>query len=487
MRHSFRARIILLSMGVSGLVLVVFALSAIGVTYRRGLQRIDREMADRVGPLQAVSHPREHWRWIAASLEMAYGAEGVGGCILLVKGGRGEVLERSENWPDELSPERFPAPLPRRPAPPGFGFPPPPAPPGTTWGPPRGGPPEFSTRRTRRGSWRVCAMPNDEATLVLGVSLAGFEAEMGRMQAAFLGALPAALLAIGLGSWLVSRRALRSVEELAQAAERVTASTLDQRIPEGGLDTEFRRLTAVLNGMLDRLERSFAQAARFSADAAHELKTPLTILQGEIEQALQDAPEGSEPQRVFSGLLEELHRLKEIVRKLLLLSQADAGKLPLNLEPFDLAGEIESVCEDAEAMAPHLAITHELEAGLQVRADADLLSQVLRNLTLNAVKHNRDEGRIEYRLRRAGSAARLTIANTGTAIPLEHRDRVFERFYRADPSRSRRVDGVGLGLSLAREIVRAHGGELTLADSGEDLTVFCLTLPLASGERQGGV
>jgi signal transduction histidine kinase len=236
--------------------------------------------------------------------------------------------------------------------------------------------------------------------------------------------------------------------------------------------------------MLDRLERSFAQAARFSADAAHELRTPLTILQGEIEQALQDAPSGSEPQRVYNGLLEEVHRLKEIVRKLLLLAQADAGKLPLNLEPFDLAAAVETVCEDAEAMAPHLAITHVLEAGLQVNADADLLSQVLRNLTINAVKHNREGGRIEYRLRRAGSTAWLTVANTGDPIPPEHRDRVFERFYRADPSHSRRVDGVGLGLSLAREIVRAHGGELTLADSGEDLTVFSLALPLAAGDGE---
>ncbi|MBM3501412.1 MAG: two-component sensor histidine kinase, partial [Armatimonadetes bacterium] len=215
---------------------------------------------------------------------------------------------------------------------------------------------------------------------------------------------------------------------------------------------------------------------------AHELRTPLTVLQGRIEQALQDAPPSSDEQGAYNELLEEVQRLKEIVRKLLLLSQADAGKLPLSLEPFDLAAAIEAVCEDAGVMAPQLEITRELETGLPVRADVDLMSQVLHNLTLNAIKHNRDEGRIEYRLRRAGSTARLTIANTGEAVPPEHRDRIFERFYRADPSRSRRVDGVGLGLSLAREIVRAHGGELTLADSGEDLTVFCLTLPLAAGD-----
>jgi heavy metal sensor kinase len=325
-------------------------------------------------------------------------------------------------------------------------------------------------------------MQNSEVTLALGVSLARFGAEMARVRNGLLAALPVALLLIALGSWLVSSRALRSVEHLAHAAERVTASSLDERIPAEGADTEFRRLITVFNGMLDRLERSFSQASRFSADAAHELRTPLTILQGSIEQALQEAPAGSDQQRVYNNLLEEVQGLKEIVRKLLLLSLADAGKLELRPAPLNLSQAAEGVCEDLEALAPHLTVRRELQPALWVEADADLMAQALRNLATNAVKYNREGGWIEVRLTHDESAALLAVANTGDGIPPADRDRVFERFYRADPSRSRKVDGVGLGLSLAREIARAHGGDLRLEESGEDRTAFEMTLPLATDE-----
>jgi heavy metal sensor kinase len=343
-------------------------------------------------------------------------------------------------------------------------------------------PPAYMTRRAAGGTWRFCTMENSEVTLAVGVSLARFDAEMARVRNGLLAALPAALLFIALGGWLVSRRALRSVEQLAHVAERVTASSLDERIPAEGADTEFRRLITVFNGMLDRLERSFSQASRFSADAAHELRTPLTILQGSIEQALQEAPAGSDQQRVYNNLLEEVQGLKEIVRKLLLLSLADAGKLELRPAPLNLSQAAEGVCEDLEALAPHLTVRRELQPALWVEADADLMAQALRNLATNAVKYNREGGWIEVRLTHDESAALLAVANTGDGIPPADRDRVFERFYRADPSRSRKVDGVGLGLSLAREIARAHGGDLRLEESGEDRTAFEMTLPLATDE-----
>ncbi|MGQ9731755.1 MAG: sensor histidine kinase [Candidatus Zipacnadales bacterium] len=326
--------------------------------------------------------------------------------------------------------------------------------------------------------WRICTMENGEVAFLLAVDLGELEAEMGRVRNAFLAALPAALLLIALGSWLLSRRALRSVEDLAHVAEQVSASHLNRRIPTEGVETEFRRLVIVFNEMLDRLERSFYQATRFSADAAHELRTPLTILQGELEEALQSASSEAE-QRVLSDLLGEVQRLKDIIRKLLLLSLADAGRLQLTRERVNLSELVEGLREDIEVLAPHLSVTAEIAPEVWLTADVDLLRQALRNLSTNAVKYNREGGAVILRLREQEGRAEFSVSNTGPGIAPTDRPHVFDRFYRGDPSRGR-TDGVGLGLSLAREIARAHGGELTLEDSYEDLTTFTLTLPVES-------
>ncbi|MEN6305861.1 MAG: ATP-binding protein, partial [Armatimonadia bacterium] len=240
---------------------------------------------------------------------------------------------------------------------------------------------------------------------------------------------------------------------------------------------EFERLIKVFNAMLERLEQSFHQATRFSADAAHELKTPLTILQGELEQALQEAHTGSRQQRVYSELLEEVQRLKTIIRKLLLLSLADAGQLQLTTRPLDLSAAVVELRDDTEVLAPELTVESDVAPGIWVEADPELLGQVLQNLASNAIKYNRPGGSVKYQLQRKDETARLTVINTGVGVPPEDLHKVFQRFYRANKARDRAVDGIGLGLSLAREIVRAHGGELALVSSRDDHTTFVLSLP----------
>jgi signal transduction histidine kinase len=271
------------------------------------------------------------------------------------------------------------------------------------------------------------------------------------------------------------------VADLTRAVERVTARGLDQRVADQDADAEFRGLIGVFNDMLGRLERSFQQAARFSADAAHELKTPLTVLQGRLEQALQRAEAGSEEQRLLGELSEEVQRLKAIVQRLLLLARADSGQLALDLRPVALADLVEALADDVALMAPHLAVRRDLAPGVRVMADPNLLRQALHNLADNAAKYNRPEGWIEFTLRQDGDTARLTIANTAQDIPEPERERIFDRFYRADPARSRQVDGIGLGLSLAREIARAHRGDVVLEKSAGCVTAFALTLPTAPG------
>jgi heavy metal sensor kinase len=338
--------------------------------------------------------------------------------------------------------------------------------------------PRFLTMHTRRGEWRLGLLGTVDTTLVIGLNYDAVRAELRRLRNGFLLALPVPLFLVGLGGWLVAGRALHPLRAIAETAERVTASGLDQRIPQSEEDSEIARVIQVLNRMMDRLEASFRQATRFSADASHELKTPLAIMQGELENALQAATPGSAEQQLFTNLLEEVQRLKGITRSLLLLAQADAGQLKLTLEPVDLATELENMLEDARVLAADLRLSFDVQIQPQLRLTADraLLHTALFNLFTNAIKYNQPDGKVTVATSRAGEHIVFTIANTGPSISPEDQPRVFDRFYRINRTGSG-VEGIGLGLSLAREIIRAHGGELTLQESSSGWTRFSARLP----------
>lgn len=337
----------------------------------------------------------------------------------------------------------------------------------------------FTTWQHQGQSWRVAVLGSSRDILILAADLAPFFAEAHELRTTFLVVFVLALSAIGAGGWFLAQRALGPVNALIAAAESITAQELDRRLPEAGASEEFDRLNRVFNRMLERLDRSFKQATRFSADAAHELKTPLTILQGQLNQALQEAPPGSALQQKLGQLLEEVQRLTVIIRRLLLLSLADAGRLKVSLSPLALDVFLESIIEDVEILAPDIEVSRELSSGICVQADSALLQQAVQNLVNNAIKYNVPQGKIQFGLFRHEGNVRFTVANTSAGISDEDRKRVFHRFYRGDPAHSREVDGLGLGLSLAREIVRAHHGKLWLADAPEGWVLFVMELPTA--------
>ena len=339
--------------------------------------------------------------------------------------------------------------------------------------------PVYATLQTAHSEWRAMTLANDEVAVTIAMDLAGLHAEIARFQHALLMAAPLGLLLLVAGGWLVGHMALRPVNLIAHTVESVTARRLDARISDAKADAEFRRLIVLINNMLERLERSFQQATRFSADAAHELKTPLAILQAQAERSLQRAHDGSAEQCECAEQLEEIQRLKNILRKLLLLSQADSGQLPLSREPVNLVKMIRATRDDIQMLAPNRNVRLLAPTELTVSADADLLNQAVENLVSNAIKFGNAEGPISITLARRNDRAVLSVSNTGTPIPVADHDRIFERFYRADKSRSRKIEGAGLGLSLAREIARAHGGDLILAQSNEHGTTFELSLIIA--------
>ena len=304
---------------------------------------------------------------------------------------------------------------------------------------------------------------------------------------AYLTALPVAVLVAGLGVWWTTRKALRPLQEVADAAELIHAKALDQRLPQPPVHDEISRLVRVLNETFDRLERSFAQAIRFSSDASHELKTPLTIMRGEIESALRTELDNSRIESLLDSLLQQTQRLSDIAEKLLLLSRADAGSLAIKKEAVDFSAICHELVEDAEILSLRKNITmkSEISPGIQVRADELYLRRILLNLLDNAIKYNIEGGTVLISAAKSGSCVWFRIANTGLEIPEEHKNRIFERFYRADSSRSSETHGSGLGLSICREIVLAHEGQIWLERSQPGWTAFVFSLPLARSQRSG--
>ena len=501
----FRFKIALLSTLISGVVLVGFGIAGFLMISRERTAALDAEIRALGTRHPGWIHNRRDFSRLDESLRFVFGDDHREDVILMVKDAGGEVLHTSAGWPEQLDAAKLPLPLADDPAAPpgepdsrgeagfrggrGWGGP------GRGMGPgggPGGGPvtftkiPRFVTAATAAGEWRLGMMGTADTTLVIGLSTQRTRAELQRLRGAFLMSLPVALSLVGIGGWIVAGRALRPLRTIAATAEQVTARGLDQRIPLTREDPEIARVIQVLNRMMDRLESSFQQATRFSADASHELRTPLAIMQGELEIALQEAAPGSPAQQVFGNLLEETQRLKTIIGGLLLLARADAGQLEPETRAVDLSAMLEGMVEDMKVLAEPARLDFEVDLGrgIQVLADPALLRTALLNLFSNAVKYNEPGGLVRATLTTRGEQVVFELGNSGPGIPEADRARIFTRFHRGDSARQRTIDGVGLGLSLAREIVRAHGGELDLLQSRDGWTSFGLTLKRATPPGQ---
>ncbi len=291
--------------------------------------------------------------------------------------------------------------------------------------------------------------------------------------------LPAVGLGL-LGGWWLTRKALTPVSKLTEAITRVHERNLREPLPRTGGGDEFDRLTEVFNAMLARLDDSFNRIREFTLHASHELKTPLTILCGEIETALRDESLMPAERDRLASQLDELRRLARIVDGLTLLAKADAGQVELKFEPVRLDELVRDNFADAQILAEPQHIQVELAAceEIPVRGDRHRLRQLLLNLADNAVKYNQPQGRVTMNLRRTNGAAEFTITNTGPGISPESLPRIFDRFYRGDPAHSDQVEGCGLGLSIAKWIVSAHHGTIQVAPTPDKLTTVTLRLPL---------
>ncbi|MBI3832804.1 MAG: HAMP domain-containing protein [Planctomycetes bacterium] len=292
-------------------------------------------------------------------------------------------------------------------------------------------------------------------------------------------AYPVALLLAFFGGLVLADRMLAPVGVMARRVEQITAERLGERLPVANPSDEFGRLAGVFNTMLARLENSFARLRRFTADASHELRTPLTAMRSVGEVALRDSKDLSAYREAIGSMLEETDRLTHLVESLLTLTRADSGTDVLTVETVDLAAIITEVAEYLRPLAEERSQTLSVTANEGAIANVNRLTirQAVVNLLDNAIKYTQVGGMISIACRRfKDNEIVVEVADNGPGIPREEHDRIFERFYRVDKSRSREMGGVGLGLSIARWSLEANGGTVEIESDGQSGSIFRIRL-----------
>jgi heavy metal sensor kinase len=315
-------------------------------------------------------------------------------------------------------------------------------------------------------------------TLVSGRSVVLRVARSEELKVLVLG-LPLVIVLAGLGGYLLARRALAPIDHLAVEARRVTAERLHERVSVPNEHDEIGRLAAVINDAFARLEASFDKLRRFTADASHELRTPLAVIRGIGEAGLVETRTPAEYKEAIGSMLEEIDRLTTLVDTLLRLSHGDAGNVHLSRESLDLGQLTRDVVASLALLAEERRQRVSIQAaeGVSVGADRLVLREAITNVIDNAIKYSPVGASIAVSIRDDGDCAVVEVADQGPGIPAEHRERIFDRFFRLDTARSRDAGGTGLGLAIAKWAVEINGGSIRVDAAATGGSVFRISLP----------
>ena len=325
------------------------------------------------------------------------------------------------------------------------------------------------TEHVRLITWPARDEDGELFFVVVGQSLRDVQRAQKQLIILLAIANPLALLLSSLGGLWLASRALSPVDRLTRAAERIGRGNLSERVEEHGSQDEIGRLAATFNQMIGRLEQAFERERRFTADASHELKTPLAVLRGDIEVALRRERTPDEYQRVLHSSLEEIARLTKLTEDLLTLARSDAGESVLDLQEVELDRLASEACAYITPLAETAGVTLNYDAPTSpvvVKGDEKRLKQLLVNLLDNAIKYTPAGGAARLTISIDGPSAVIEVSDTGRGIPASALPHVFDRFYRQTDPRDSRVTGFGLGLAISKWIMDAHGGSIEV-DSQE--------------------
>ncbi len=298
--------------------------------------------------------------------------------------------------------------------------------------------------------------------------------------------LPILVLVAAAGGYLLVRRSLKPVENIRATAEKITFGNLSNRLPVAATGDALEHLSLTLNQMLERLEAAYHQASRFSADASHELRTPLTIMRTELESIVQEPGLAENIRERIGSVLEETEHMSHMAEGLFAISRLDAGEAKMQHERLDLAELVSSTAEQMQLLADEKKMAIDIDANTVVTVEGDQtrLKQVVVNLLDNAIKYTPRGGSVSIQVFSFGTKATLEIQDNGEGIPQDALPHVFDRFYRADKVRSREAGGAGLGLSIVRSIVLAHGGTVELQSTEGKGATCKVELPLATKQEK---
>jgi heavy metal sensor kinase len=315
----------------------------------------------------------------------------------------------------------------------------------------------------------------------VGTSMESVEQTLNRLLLVLLVTMPIALAVSLAGGWFLAGRALRPVDAITLAAQRIAGGDLTQRLNVPESADEIGRLANTFNNMIARLETSFRQIRQFSSDASHELRTPLTVMKGETELALRRPREAGDYTVVLESNLEEIDRMTRIVDELLFLSRADMGEVKMEHLPVSLESLLEDISRQASLLGQERGV--QVILGMIVPAvvqgDELRLRELFLNLVDNAVKYSRPGGTVEMTLTVASGYAKVSITDHGIGIAQEDLARIFDRFYRTDDARAHTKKGTGLGLAICAWIAESHNGRIEVQSEMGKGSTFVVILPLA--------
>lgn len=490
--HSIRWRLQIWHSLILVLVLTGFGLAAYQVARDNQLRRIDRELAQRLmsglrlrvpkpPPVERPEPPSgglrrgrgiEHrmdpafWRQqMREVIEHAGALEGseTNAFYYVMWQGDGTLVAESANTPDNVPMPEF-------------------SPGSTGETPPEAKmdePPENFTLTRTRGQYREFSqrLPFGDRVLV-GRSMAPDLAAMRRL-ALWLTTAGAAVLALGLaGGWWLASRAIRPIDDISATALKIAGGDLSQRINASDTDSELGRLAAVLNSTFARLEAAFAHQVRFTSDASHELRTPVSVILSQTQTALSRERAPNEYRDTIAACQRAAQRMRQLIESLLELARLDAGEAGMKRQAFDLARVTAEAVDLVRPLAAEQGVAIHCDLpSVECQGDPDRIAQVATNLLSNAIHFNRQHGEVRISARSDNGAAVLTVTDTGAGIPADDLPHIFERFYRVDKSRSRVQGRTGLGLAISKAIVAAHSGVIEVTSQPGAGTTFTVRLP----------